>query len=92
MKVEAFRAHKINSMPGDSHKDLTPGFVIGESSIGVEGILMYLILFEDFELPVAIYGKRLTIDKETKIQVELDKFQMDYLNNIPKGMFNLYEI
>lgn len=84
------KAVKINSEPGDGHHDGATCIIIAESPDTPYGII-YLTIFEDFPLPVAIAGFRVKfLTPEDCTQIQLTDDQVEYLSNFPEKMFKYY--
>lgn len=91
MIVEALKAEKINSDPGDSHQDGTICYIIAETA-KVGSILMYLALFEDATFPVAVTNIRIKLlDNIETENIVLNEIQKGYIKQLPANMFKLYE-
>ena len=90
MEVIGVLAEKQSSMPGDTHQNGTPCYIIADSS-EVASMIMYLVLFDDVEFPVAVVDYRIKLleNPETKTIV-LNKLQLDYLKQIP-DIFKIYK-
>lgn len=92
MIIKGKKAVKIKSEIGDGHTDGAPCIVIGESqTIKDSDLKMYVVIWEDFHLPVLIAEHRLLLSEDEE---DIELLQDDFGHMwqlIKRGFFILYE-
>tara|TARA_R110000772_G_scaffold57842_4_gene130924 strand:- start:1394 stop:1678 length:285 start_codon:yes stop_codon:yes gene_type:complete len=92
MVITGKKAVKINSDKGDGHEDGAPCIIIGQSqTVKYSELKMYVVIWEDFPLPVLIAEHRLKLSEEEK---DIELLQDDFGHMwalIVRGFFILYE-
>lgn len=88
--INAVKAQKVNSEAGDGHKDGARCVIIAETADTPYGII-YLTIFDDYPLPVAVADYRVKLlANEKKVKMKLSKQQKKYLGVFPKNLFKYY--